>query len=115
MEEYKLKMLESGLLRGIVVRRREARTGNEKTVRRGFFFFLSFPFRVFLYIKHIFNIPTKCTSLLLIHVSIESLTRVSACYIYHLQGEPLITCTGPTALYCVMCVYKHNQHQAPEA
>jgi hypothetical protein len=38
MEEYKLKMLESGLLRGIVVRRREARTGKEKTMRRGFFF-----------------------------------------------------------------------------
>jgi hypothetical protein len=43
MEEYKLRMLDSGLLRGIVVRRREARIGNEKTVQWGIFSKFSIP------------------------------------------------------------------------
>jgi len=33
MEAYKLRMLDNGLLSGIVVRRSEARIGNEKNVQ----------------------------------------------------------------------------------
>ena len=42
MEEYKLRMLDNGLLRGIV-RRSEAKMGNEKTVQWGIFFQFSIP------------------------------------------------------------------------
>jgi hypothetical protein len=34
------------------------------------------------------NIPTKCISLLLKHVSITSLLHAPVCYIHHQQGEP---------------------------
>ena len=66
-------------------------------------------------IKHFFNIPTKYTSLFLIHVSITSLLHVLMCYIHHLQGEPPITCIKPSAFYCVLCMSHwlcYTQHKA---
>jgi len=43
-------------------------------------------------------------------------TRFGVFYIYiPSSGRTLITRTRPTALYCVMCAYKHNQRKAPEA
>ena len=33
-----------------------------------------------------------------------SLLHVSVCYIHHLRGEHLITCTKPFAFYCVLCM-----------
>jgi hypothetical protein len=65
-------------------------------------------------VKHFFTIRTKCKSSFLIQDSTASLRHVSVYYIYYLQGEALIIFTRPTALYCVMCVYKHNQRKAPE-
>ena len=65
--------------------------------------FWSFPFFPFLYIKHYFNIPTKCASLFIIPLSITTFLHVSVCYIHHLQGEPFIACTKPSAFYCVFC------------
>lgn len=58
MEAYKLRMLDNGLLSGIVVRRSEARIGNEKNVQG--WFFLSIPFRAFLVHSSLY-IQTKCT------------------------------------------------------
>jgi len=55
-------------------------------------------------VKQVFNIPTKCASLLLVRVSITSLLHVSVCYIHHLQGEPLVSYTTSSVVYCVMCV-----------
>jgi uncharacterized membrane protein YoaT (DUF817 family) len=52
---------------------------------------------------HIFtnhNISAKFASLFLLRASVRSLL----CYVQHLQGEPLITCTKPSAFYCVLCV-----------
>ena len=57
--------------------------------------FASFPFRSFLYVKRFLNVPSKCTYLFLIHVSL--------CYTHHLQGESLITCTKPYSFYSVLC------------
>jgi hypothetical protein len=51
------------------------------------------------------NIPSKCTSVFLIHFSILSLLHVSVCYVLHLQGEPLSICTKPSAFFCVLCCY----------
>jgi len=44
-----------------------------------------------------------CISLCL-HVSITSLLHVSVCYIHHLQAQLLITCTKPSAFYCLVCM-----------
>ena len=48
----------------------------------------------------LFNISTRCTSLFLLRASVTSVL----CYINHFQGATLITCTKPSAYYCVLCM-----------
>ena len=43
-------------------------------------------------------------------VSFTSLPHVSVCYIFHLQGETLISRTKPPALYCVLWVSHCVRH-----
>jgi hypothetical protein len=67
--------------------------------------------RIFITIKHFFSIPTKCKSLFLIHISITTLLPVLVCYIHHLQGDPVITCTKPSVFYCVLCMLHWLWHK----